>query len=342
MQACSPDPMRMKQTLKKIIKYPLQQAAARYGAHRRNAASPRLWILMYHRILPPDDPRHAVEEPGMIVEPDTLRMHLRTLKRYFTLMPLGEWVERARNDQPLPPKACAITFDDGWLDNYEYAFPILQQEQVPATLFAVSHMIGTREWFWPNRIVRLLQQPRERLREFPWLAELLGQGEMDAERSSQLIYSLKSLPDHELLERIDQAEVALGPAAAEQPVLLDWEQLGEMADSGLFEIGSHTCHHFRLREDLPAEVLEREVSESRRLLEERLGRPVELFCYPNGDLCPQALKAVSRHYRAAVTTHGGICDTTTDAVQMPRFGVHQGSASTPTQLLARLSGWPMT
>ncbi len=332
----------MKQALKKIVKVPLQQAAARFGAHRRNAAGPRLWILMYHRILPPTDPRYAEEEPGMIVEPDTFRMHLQTLKRHFTVMPLGEWVERARNDQPLPPKACAITFDDGWLDNYEYAFPILQQEQVPATLFAVSHMIGTRELFWPNRIVRLLQQPRERLREFPWLAELLGEEDMDAERSSQLIYSLKSLPDHELLERIDKAEAELGLTAPEHPVLLDWHQLAEMAESGLFEIGSHTCHHFRLRETLPAEVLEREVSESKQRLEERLERPVELFCYPNGDLCPQAREAVFRHYRAAVTTCGGICAKNTDAMQMPRYGVHQGSASTPTQLLARLSGWPMT
>ena len=332
----------MKQALKKIVKAPLQQAAARFGAHRRNAAGPRLWILMYHRILPPTDPRYAEEEPGMIVEPDTFRMHLQTLKRHFTVMPLGEWVERARNDQPLPPKACAITFDDGWLDNYEYAFPILQQEQVPATLFAVSHMIGTRDLFWPNRIVRLLQQPRERLREFSWLAELLGEGDMDAERSSQLIYSLKSLPDHELLERIDEAEAVLGLTVPEQPVLLDWEQLAAMADSGLFEIGSHTCHHFRLRESLPAEVLEREVSESKRRLEENLEKPVELFCYPNGDLCPRAREAVSRHYSAAVTTQGGVCDRATDAVQMPRYGVHQGSASTPTRLLARLSGWPMT
>lgn len=332
----------MKQALKKIVKVPLQQAAARFGAHRRGASQPRLWVLMYHRILPPSDPRHAAEEPGMIVEPETFRMHLQTLKQEFTLIRLGEWVERSQQGRPLPDKACAITFDDGWLDNHEYAFPILQQEQVPATLFAVSHMIGTREMFWPNRVMRLLQQPAERLRELPWLQQLIGNESLDAEASAQAIYSLKTLPDDELIARVEEAEQLLGLTEPTRPQLLDWAQLREMADSGLVEVGSHTCHHFRLREDLSPEVMEREVAESRLRLQQRLDRPVDLFCYPNGDYSAQSRKAVSERYRAAVTTQGGVNTQDSDPSLLSRYGVHQGSSATPTQLLARLSGWPMT
>jgi peptidoglycan/xylan/chitin deacetylase (PgdA/CDA1 family) len=127
-----------------------------------------------------------------------------------------------------------------------------------------------------------------------------------------------------------------------QPQLLDWERLREMADSGLVEVGSHSCHHFRLREDLSPEVMEREVSESRLRLQERLERPVDLFCYPNGDYTPRSRQAVSEHYRAAVTTREGVNTPASDLPLLSRYAVHQGSAATPTRLLARLSGWPMT
>ncbi len=79
----------------------------------------------------------------MIVTPDSFRQQLRIIKQLFTVMPLSEWSRRQAEGKPLPQRACAITFDDGWRDNFEYALPILQQEQTPATVFAVAGMIGT-------------------------------------------------------------------------------------------------------------------------------------------------------------------------------------------------------
>ncbi len=334
--------MSLKQTLKQLVKRPVQSAAARFGPQNRRSDRPRLWVLMYHRILPPEDPRYASEEPGMIVHPDTLRMHLRVLRDTFTLMPLGEWVARAEQGRPLPDKACAITFDDGWRDNYEYAFPILQQEQVPATLFAVSGLIGTREQFWPNRIVRLLQQPVETRQSIGWLNALAQEGNLEAEASAQVIYSLKQYPDDRIIGMIEEAESSLGLEPPEAPALMDWEELRELSDSSLVEIGSHTCRHVRLREDLDHETLKRELVDSKAELTERLGRPVDLFCYPNGDYCAAAVEGVRRHYRAAVTTRGGINAPDGDSLLMHRFGVHQHSSDRPERLLARLSGWPMT
>ncbi|MEX1034286.1 MAG: polysaccharide deacetylase family protein, partial [Cellvibrionaceae bacterium] len=156
-------------TAKLTLQASLDYAAYLFGTHKRTPKQPALWILMYHRILPKTDPRYAAEEPGMVVEPHTFEMHLEVLQRHFTLIPLGEWLSRRRNGQSLPPKSCALTFDDGWTDNYEYAFPILKRYKAPATLFAVSHMIGTNEMFWPNRLALLLRQPREYLTTLPWL-----------------------------------------------------------------------------------------------------------------------------------------------------------------------------
>jgi len=277
----------------------------------------------------------------MIVEPDTFRLHLQVLREEFTILPLNEWVERKKNNLPLPSKACAITFDDGWLDNFEYAFPILEEASVPATLFAVSDMIGTCELFWPNRIARLLQQPANRLNSIPWLQKFSSNPFISPEVSAQVIYSLKDTPDHQLLQLIESAEQALGITPESSPSLMSWPQLKQLSDNELFDIGSHTSHHFRLGADLDSAVMQREIIESKKQLERELGKPVNLFCYPNGDYCDRTIEEVAKHYEAAVTTQPGINgSSSTDFFTLQRFGVHQDSSFNRRKLLAKLANWP--
>lgn len=333
--------MSVSQLVKNTVRLPIESLAAQFGQHRRRSSESRLWIMMYHRILPRRDPRYALEEPGMIVEPDTFRLHLQVLKKEFTLLPLNEWVERKNSNLPLPEKACAITFDDGWLDNYEYAFPILEQASVPATLFAVSDMIGTCELFWPNRIVRLLQQPSDKRDSIAWLRKLSTNQSIDSEVSAQAIYSLKNKPDHHLLQLIKEAEQTLGIKPETTPSLMNWPQLRQLSDNELFDIGSHTSHHFRLREDLDPDILQQEIAESKKRLEAELGKPVNLFCYPNGDYCDRAIMEIAKHYKAAVTTQSGINNSSsTSLFTLQRFGVHQDVSFNRRKLLAKLANWP--
>ena len=72
---------------------------------------------------PAEDPRTSAEEPGMCVTPEVFAMRLAQLRRYFTPMRLADWVAKQRAGEPLPARACAVTFDDGWRDNIEYALP---------------------------------------------------------------------------------------------------------------------------------------------------------------------------------------------------------------------------
>jgi len=277
----------------------------------------------------------------MIVEPDTFKLHLQVLKEEFTLIPLNEWVARKNRNLSLPEKACAITFDDGWLDNYEYAFPLLEQASIPATLFAVSDMIGTSEAFWPNRVVRLLQQPADKRDSISWLQNISSSQPVNAEASAQAIYSLKDYPDHHLLQLIESAEQELGLDQESMPSLMDWQQLRQLSDNKLFDIGSHTCHHFRLSENLDHGIMQQEVAESKRRLEKELDKPVDLFCFPNGDYCNNSLKEVAKHYKAAVTTRSGINESSsTNLFKLHRFGVHQDISFNRRKLLARLADWP--
>lgn len=333
----------LKQTIKTVLKAPLESFAANFGPHQKSEPN-KLWVLMYHRILPKSDPRFSSEEPGMIVEPATFQQHLVQLKQLFTILPLSEWVDRHLAGLPLPTNACAITFDDGWLDNYQYALPLITKAQVPVTLFAVPNMIGGNYQFWPNRLTALLQKITEKqLRQLPWLQPYLPvnhPASFSPEMATTVIKAMKAHPDNIINQWLNNAEFECQLKSTQQPSLANWEQLTEMSDTGLVEIGSHTCNHYRLREDLDYAIMKNEIESSKKELQERLGKPVDLFCYPNGDVCPQAISLVKQNYKAAVTTQRGINSLTNpNLYQLSRIGVHQDITNTDTRFKARLSNW---
>jgi len=337
--------------VKRIIKRSIQCAAAKFGPHRHRNSSPQLLVLTYHRILPEEDIRCQIEEPGMVVAPEILKIHLETLKQYFEMIHLSEWLIRKNNGQKLPDKACAITFDDGWSDNYEFAFPVLKSLNIPATIYLVSDMIGTADTFWPERLARLIHTIAHGYPQYwshpelNWLQEdpknyRFSKTPPSREELAILIACFKKYSDQDIHNRIMHMENFLQLSATDHlPSLLDWQQVSEMASSGLVEVGSHTCRHVRLTERVSKELLRSEIIESKEVIEKNSGQPVQTFCFPNGDFCPEALELVKQVYDGAVTTKSGWNTKHTDYHLLRRIGIHQDIASDKISFLARISGW---
>lgn len=325
--------------LKQLLKKPLILSASYFGQHRQKSKEAKLWILMYHRILPSNDTRFATEEPGMVITPETLDMHLQEVKKFFQPVHLSQWLQDKHEGKPLPNKACAITFDDGWLDNYEYAWPVLKKHNMPASIFIVADMIGTNRTFWPNMLATLLkdvetEQLKSMLSWIPQSAEVLSKTSIPyEEKLAVLIHQAKQLNEKDIYPNIAKLDFEFN----HQAVLMNWQQIKELNQSPLIEFGSHTSNHLRLNNKLDIETTTSEIINSKKTIEKNLEHEIRLFCYPNGDHSNYAAELVKDTYLGAVTTAKGINKENQNPATLTRIAVHEDIASSKHSFGAKLS-----
>ena len=338
----------IQRTIKRQLRGVIETAAATVAPLGwRLGREPQLAILMYHRVLPKSDPRCADEQPGMWVSPETLSMHLQVLRQHFELVHLDNWLTHRSAGRELPRRACAITFDDGWRDNFEFAFPVLRRHQAPATIFLVSDFIGGSYTFWPNQLIASLRAASgvHEVRSWP--------GPLASVLADALLSAGSWPPDDETLDDVikcckrtfsdtQMRDWLSGLGAVESRIkrdLLDWAEIQQMADSGLVRFGSHSRRHTRLLACLDPALIRDEVTGSKATLEACLGRPVNLFCYPNGDVSSVAESEVRREYLGAVLTTPGWNQGMIDPHRLRRVGLHEDIAKRPEGFVSRLAGW---
>jgi peptidoglycan/xylan/chitin deacetylase (PgdA/CDA1 family) len=280
--------------------------------------SRRFQILGYHKVSPDD---HPFFEP---VHPRLFEQQMQFLQSCYRVMSLQELVQRAARGD-VPQRAVAITFDDGYRDNYEYAFPILKKYKFPATIFVATGAIGTGDLIWHDRIFdafRFATVDRARLEDTS-LPELnLETSEARQQSLESTLFRAKTLYGDNRRRFIDVVERELRPnlAADRYERMLNWKQIGEMHDAGI-EFGSHTVTHTILSQ-IPKSEIVKELRDSKRELSERLGTPISSFAYPNGkatDFTDEA-KAVLREcgYSCAVTCRSGFNHAFSDVFELNR------------------------
>ena len=312
----------------------------------RHRAGERYLILMYHRILP-----SAQLEPwtqaGMYVDPEAFEMHLRYLKQYFQVVSLFEkfsTIQAARNSPSIRP-VCILTFDDGWRDFYEFAYPVLKRNQVPATVFLPTGYVGTNDSFWTDRLAWILtneippaipEKPGN-----PLLEKIAGiRGEYE-ERLEAAIHLLKTRGDQEIEEVLAALMVKMGIGASpNQRVFLNWEEVREMKGSGLVSFGSHT-HNHRILVNLEEEEVREELALSMKiLLREGVVDPSFIpFCYPNGDFNQRIACLVQETgYQTAVSTGTGWNFGDSSRFCLKRVAIHQDMTASREMFQCRLAG----
>jgi peptidoglycan/xylan/chitin deacetylase (PgdA/CDA1 family) len=277
----------------------------------------RLSVFIFHRVL-------ASPDPLLPFEPDAIQFDriVGFISRCFTVLRLGEAVSRLVA-QTLPPAAAAITFDDGYLDNFTVALPILRRYNVPVTVFvATGFLDGGR--MWNDDIIEAVRcAPGPTL---DWSRYGLGVHEIGSADTRVRCYSdvLSKLKYADHAARATHArEIASCAGVPEASTLMmTGLQVRELRRQGV-EIGAHT-HTHPILNSIDDDAARREIDDGRARLEALLGEPVDLFAYPNGvpgkDFSARHVDMVrAAGFSAAVTTASGAARTGGDPFLLPRF-----------------------
>ncbi|QSP96548.1 polysaccharide deacetylase family protein [Marinobacter salinisoli] len=310
------------------------------------SSQPALIILTYHRVLPPNDPERKFEQPGMVTDPQALQRHINLMKSIGAVpIHLDEWLSKRNQQQRLPRLSVAFTFDDGWQDNFQHAYPVLKKHRIPATIFLVTRLLDTTETFWPEQVLRLLTTGHQQADkpEFQWLAPYLPEGHpsgtpLTLEAADEVIVRLKQLDDRTILRNLrTMAESGLLSAfAPERRSILSEEEVNEMASDGLIRFGAHTRHHYRLNRLDSQAALEEEISGCLNDLHTLPQGVVPIFCYPNGDITTDGEQLVRRIYQAACTTKTGWNRSNRNRYDLHRFNLHDGNSGNSRSLLSTI------
>jgi peptidoglycan/xylan/chitin deacetylase (PgdA/CDA1 family) len=230
-----------------------------------------------------------------------LARQLAVLRRFANVVPLADGVRALAEGRPLPPRAVALSFDDGYRDALRLAAPMLERLGLPATFFLVPGLLDrtTRPWWelvgWacqragPDRVAfegRSLElgTPAARRAAAVTVAELVKRRGRAARDAAVTAFVARCEP-------VGAPDV--------DGLFLDWDQAKALAARG-FAVGSHTLHHSILAEEPAAEQAD-DLEESRRRLQDRLGVAVELLAYPNGTTADYDRTTVSAAARAGYT-----------------------------------------
>ncbi len=253
-----------------------------YGFVRRKLTKNQIAILTYHRVCPEE------KQDGWSYEALSTRMFEEQIAyfcHHWNPISLDELVCYLITGKSLPKKAVVITIDDGYADNYLYAYPILRNHKMPATIFLTTGHIDTGKLFWWDEVSYILQHSTieqinmGQLGNFNLHSQVKKRQAFDdiAERMKHI-----SLTDRQhLVTKLGEAcHVSVHPSIGKE-LILSWEEIREMNANGIV-FGSHTVNHHSLTM-LPWVQAKHEIIQSKKDIEDKIGAPVTSFSYPHGE-----------------------------------------------------------
>jgi peptidoglycan/xylan/chitin deacetylase (PgdA/CDA1 family) len=278
---------------------------------RRAVGGRRVLILSYHRVVADFAGEAKRSLYTLNIEQKTFRRHLEVLQESHDVVSLDDALSVLDGTRQAARDVAVVTFDDGYRDVYQHAFPVLRDLRIPAVLYVPSGFVGTSRRLGHDRLFAALRRMRERgigpmavgvgNPGERWLIDALEGGAPPEVALERLI---ARYPTPGLLRLADSLDDRLGLAAYKAPegeLPVTWEMLREMESHGVVA-GAHTAEHTVLTNQRLDDA-RREIAACKGTLEKGLKRPVTHFAYCNGYYSAgvaQALKAEG--FVSAVTT----------------------------------------
>lgn len=274
---------------------------------------------MYHRII--DD---TFDPYSTIVNINKFEGQVKYLKRNYNVIPFEEIGTYKSNGLPY----VVITFDDGYVDNYRYAAPILEKYQMPAIFFVTTEKIGGNSELWDNDFIRILlyKTTNEKTLRID-SKKIFKITESDLNESIYDIHDyLIKLDNKTRGEIIKNMEAVFKPSidVRENYRIMNEHELREIDASNYLTIGNHGYSHSRMTSETN-EGQKEELIESTNRLTQILGRQIDMYSFPFGgqkDCSEYALNLLKElNYKCVARTDRGQINKKTNKFNIPRWNV---------------------
>jgi peptidoglycan/xylan/chitin deacetylase (PgdA/CDA1 family) len=287
---------------------------------------PAAIVLMYHSVL--DDPGECADSIGIgnIHATDLFRQQMEVLARSYIPLTLDDIHLFLSGRKAMPRKSVAVTFDDGYADNFEVAAPVLNRLGIPGSFYLTVESVetGTLPWFCHLRHAFAASKR-------PSWVDLMGRTwdlgdkvrrESALSAASEYVTRLVGRSQQEAL-RVIERDLDVEPLSSKRQLMMTWEQARRLHRDGHI-VGSHSLTHPNM-----AHIAERdlhyELMESKRRMEKALARPITHFSYPaaaGGVCCTERTVAATEQagYRTAVITTHGLVSVGDDPLSLRRIG----------------------
>lgn len=290
----------------------------------------RATILRYHSVSTEADGTHLCLDPGLAVTPADFDAQCAFLREHYRVISLDDMVDCLAHGRQMPPRSVALTFDDGYLDNFTHAFPILRKHGLSATFYLTTGCIDNQAILWTGLlrfIVFTTQAQRLDIDDPRHFRLPVRTPEERKAAFTQLIVTMKNIPTRDRLELLGALRVAGGieDLTPLRGIMMTWDQAREMQSGGM-AFGAHTITH----PNLPNATLDEartEIVGSRDAMAAELRTRVRHFSYPNGRGSAHLtadVKAIVRDagFDSATTSVTGSVLAGDDPFALKRIGIY--------------------
>jgi peptidoglycan/xylan/chitin deacetylase (PgdA/CDA1 family) len=290
-------------------------------------------ILAYHRVVASLAQAERDSIYGLVISAESFARHLEIVQERYDVLSMDEALQVFSGKRQGRRPAAVITFDDGYRDVYDNAWPVLQRMNLPAIVYVPTAFMGSNRILDHDRLYWLVLQARAARLDLTKPLEDAGLAPPVAARLATMRPVARvadALNYHPFVLRqaiLQRLETALRDVAEPCPShyeLMSWAMIKEMANGGI-SFGAHSDHHLILTLESEASV-DDELRRSKQRLEEQLQRPIRHFAYPNGYFNSTIKDMVARAgFASAVTTERVIAKRGDDTLALGRISLCEES-----------------
>jgi peptidoglycan/xylan/chitin deacetylase (PgdA/CDA1 family) len=261
-----------------LVKVRLISLMEKLEARRANL----LRILIYHRIGNPEPQDYRLDPTLLSATPQMFEQQMRFVREHYHLLSVVDLLQAIETHEPLPPGSLLVTFDDGYHDFVDTAWPILERYQIPTLMFlATGYLSPPSELYWWDLLYQGICQTRRSRLSLP------GGKDFPLEDHAQRWQAFLELKRLLITENGDRFKILLDgildsldfvPQTA--GLMMNWSEARLLHKQGC-HLAAHTRSHVILS-SVPAEQAIQQIRDSQQDIYREIGTTLPVLAYPSG------------------------------------------------------------